>query len=92
MRGGDSHVDEMLSHRFAVMNVWMRWNGGNDTPLAVCSGDSLHPGDDDMQQSDLVYENRTGEIYSAIHNPCAPPPRSLSTAASKPLCRRLEPL
>ena len=60
------HVDEVLSHRFAVMNVWRRWDGGNDSPLGICTGDSLHPHNEDMQPSDLVYQNRTGEIYSAI--------------------------
>lgn len=55
-------VEEILSHRYAVMNVWRRWDGGNDMPLAVCSGDSLAPDNSDVQGSDLVYENRTGEI------------------------------
>ena len=61
-------VEEILSHRYAIMNVWRRWDGGNDMPLAVCSGDSLAPDNSDMQGSDLVYTNRTGEIYSAIRS------------------------
>ena len=62
-------VEEILSHRYAIMNVWRRWDGGNDKPLAVCTGDSLNPDNSDLQPSDLVYQNRTGEVYSAVHNP-----------------------
>jgi hypothetical protein len=50
------------------MNVWRRWDGGNDSPLAVCSGDSLAPDNSDLVATDLVYKNRTGEIYSAVNN------------------------
>ena len=63
------HLEELLHHRYAVMNVWRRWDGGNDMPLAVCSGDSLAPDNSDLVGTDLVYQNRTGEIYLAKHNP-----------------------
>ena len=62
-------VDDVLNYRFAVMNVWRRWDGGNDMPLGVCSGDSLYPDDSDMVGADLVYRNRTGEIYNAVYKP-----------------------
>lgn len=62
-------VEDLLRHRYAVMNVWRRWDGGNDMPLAVCSGDSLAPDHSDLVAADLVYRNRTGEIYHAVHNP-----------------------
>lgn len=62
-------VDEVLKHRFAIMNLWRRWDGGNDMPLGVCSGDSLLPDDSDLVATDLVYRNRTGEIYYAVHKP-----------------------
>lgn len=59
------------------MNVWKRWDGGNDWPLAVCSGDSLNPNESevypgnlgDMVGNDNVFKNRIGETYSAVHNP-----------------------
>lgn len=65
----NGYVEEILAHRFAVMNVWRRWDGGNDWPLAICAGDSLAPDGSDLVGTDLVYRNRTGEIYNAIQNP-----------------------
>ena len=62
-------VDEVLKYRFAIMNVWRRWDGGNDMPLGICSGDSLLPDDSDLVGTDLVYRNRTGEIYYAVFKP-----------------------
>jgi hypothetical protein len=62
-------VEPALTYRYAVMNVWRRWDGGNDMPLAICSGDSLAPDFSDLVATDLVYKNRTGEIYSAVSNP-----------------------
>ena len=87
-------VEDILSHRYAVMNVWRRWDGGNDEPLAVCSGDSLSPDNSDMQASDLVYQNRTGEIYSAIKNrnqtvrPCNVQGAAAALAPPGRCCRR----
>jgi len=77
LRGTPEFKEEVFKHRYAVMNVWKRWDGGNDMPLAICSGDSLspeeaeaHPGNlKDMVGSDLVFKNRTGETYQAVWNP-----------------------
>lgn len=66
--GEDAVNDEVLKHRFALMNVWRRWDGGNDEPLAVCAYQTLDYSKD-MVPTDLVYRHRTGETYSVRTNP-----------------------
>ena len=61
----DAALDD---HRFALINVWRRWDGGNDWPLACCSYESLDYARD-MVAQDLVYEHRTGETYTVRRNP-----------------------
>ncbi len=61
-------AEERLKHRFAVINVWRPIRGPvQDTPLAVCDADSMTQ--DDFNETDLKYEDRTGEVYSVSHNP-----------------------
>ena len=60
-------ADALLKCRFAVINVWRPLRGPLlDAPLAVCDAGSLTP--DDLVASDLVYPDRTGEIYSVVYN------------------------
>ncbi len=62
MLGPEAVNDEVMQHRFALMNVWRRWDGGNDWPLGACSYPSLDY-QRDMVPTDLVYKHRTGETY-----------------------------
>lgn len=62
-----AQADELLRLRFAVINVWRSIRGPIlDAPLAVCDARSLAPGD--LVPSDLIYKDRTGEIYQVRHN------------------------
>ena len=48
----------LLRHRFAIVNVWRPIRGPlRDAPLAVCDA------------QDLVYPDRTGEIFALTYNP-----------------------
>lgn len=61
-------AEERLQQRFAVINVWRPIKGPvQDTPLAVCDAASMKQ--DDFNETDLKYEDRTGEVYSVSHNP-----------------------
>ena len=56
-------ADELLAHRFAVINVWKPIVGPvEETPLAFCDASSMEPGD--FVETDLRYPDRSGEIYS----------------------------
>lgn len=68
MLGPEPVNDEVMKHRFAIMNVWRRWDGGNDWPLGACSYPSLDY-QRDMVATDLVYKQRTGETYMVRHGP-----------------------
>lgn len=58
----------LLSRRFAIINVWRPIRGPLfDAPLAVCDAASVAPGD--LLAQDLIYRDRTGEIYGLTHNP-----------------------
>lgn len=64
--GGDE-AERLIGHRFAFINVWRPIRGPViDTPLAVCDATSMGP--EDFVPTDLVYEDRVGEIYSVAHN------------------------
>jgi hypothetical protein len=57
-----------LKKRFAVINVWRPIHGPVlDSPLAVA--DTRTVDDRDLVATDLVYPDRTGEIYYVQHNP-----------------------
>ena len=61
-------ADELLKKRFAVINVWRPIRGPVvDAPLAVTDASSVADGD--LVASDLIYPDRTGEIYYVKYNP-----------------------
>lgn len=55
---------ELLKRRFAFINVWRPIRETvRDAPLAICDARSVSPRD--LVPADLIYRNRTGEIYYA---------------------------
>src|ERR1700746_3162088 len=61
-------AEELLSHRFEIVNLWRPIRGPlRDAPLAVC--DATTVAFTDFVPSDLVYRDRTGEIYRVKYNP-----------------------
>lgn len=63
-----AEADELLTRRFAIVNVWRPIRGPlQDAPLAVCDATSLSNGD--LVPQDLIYRDRTGEIYGLTYNP-----------------------
>ena len=61
-------AEELLKHRFEIVNVWRPIRGPlRDAPLAVC--DATTVAFTDFVPSDLVYRDRTGEIYRVKYNP-----------------------
>lgn len=61
-------AEQLLRRRFAVINVWKPIRGPvEQAPLAFCDAGSI--AHEDMLPSDLVYADRTGEIYSFTWNP-----------------------
>jgi len=62
-----AEAEQLLQHRFAVINVWRAIRGPLvDAPLAVLDGSSVAPAD--LVATDLVYPHRTGETYSVSFN------------------------
>lgn len=54
--------------RFAFINVWRPIRGPLRTmPLAICDARSIAPAD--LVPTDLVYGDRTGEVYQTLWNP-----------------------
>jgi hypothetical protein len=63
-----AEADDLLTRRFAVVNVWRPIRGPlREAPLAVCDAGSVAPGD--LVAQDLIYRDRTGEIYGLTYNP-----------------------
>jgi hypothetical protein len=61
-------ADELLKQRFAVINVWRPIRGPvMESPLAVCDAQTMEM--KDFVPSDLLYRDRTGEVYSIAFNP-----------------------
>jgi hypothetical protein len=61
-------AEELLSHRFEIVNLWRPIRGPlRDAPLAVCDATTVDFAD--FVASDLVYRDRTGEIYRVKYNP-----------------------
>ena len=59
---------ELLKRRFAVINVWSPiGHPVEDAPLAVCDAQTIQPGH--LLPTALKYADRTGEIYSLLHDP-----------------------
>jgi hypothetical protein len=64
---GDDASD-LLRRRFSVINVWRPIRGPiQDSPLAVADAQSVDT--DDLVATDLIYPDRTGEIYYVKFNP-----------------------
>jgi hypothetical protein len=60
-------ADDLLRRRYEFINVWRPIRGPlRDAPLAMCDARSVSPGD--LVPSDLIYRDRTGEIYLMNHN------------------------
>ncbi|WP_428487419.1 CmcJ/NvfI family oxidoreductase [Rhodopila sp.] len=63
-----AEAETLLTRRFAIVNVWRPIRGPlTDAPLAVCDAGSLANGD--LVPQDLIYRDRTGEIYGLTYNP-----------------------
>jgi hypothetical protein len=61
-------AEELLQHRFAVINVWRPIRGPvQESPLAVCDARSI--AQEDFVPTHLVYHDRKGEVYSVTFNP-----------------------
>lgn len=61
-------AEARLGKRFAEFNVWRPIRGPvRMAPLALADAQSIAPGD--LVTCDLVYVDRTGEIYYGLHNP-----------------------
>ena len=64
---GDDEAERLLQRRFAVINVWKPIVGPvQQSPLAVCDAASMAQAD--FIETDLLYPDRNGEIYSVAHN------------------------
>jgi hypothetical protein len=64
--GGEA--SDLLRRRFSVVNVWRPIRGPiQDAPLAVADAQSVDI--DDLVATDLIYPDRTGEIYYEKFNP-----------------------
>ena len=60
-------AEERLTHRFCLITVWRPFHvPAQDQPLAVCDATSIDL--KDCIATDLVFEDRTGEIYSLAYN------------------------
>ncbi len=65
--GGDE-AETLIAGRFAVINVWKPIVGPvKRSPLAVCDASSMQASE--FLETDLLYPDRTGEIYSVAHSP-----------------------
>ena len=61
-------AEALLRGRFSIINVWRPIRAPlEDSPLALCDARSI--GRADMVATDLVYRDRTGEIYYVTYNP-----------------------
>ena len=61
-------AEALLGRRYAFINVWRPLKGPVvDTPLAVCDARTVAPAD--WVASDMVYQDRRGEIYVATYSP-----------------------
>jgi hypothetical protein len=64
----NGEAEELLKHRFAVINVWRPIKGPVETsPLAVCDARSIAFAD--LVAQDLIYQDRIGETYAITFNP-----------------------
>jgi hypothetical protein len=65
---GAAEAAPLLTRRFAEYNVWRPIVGPvRMAPLALVDAQTIAP--QDLAVCDLVYEDRTGEIYQGVYNP-----------------------
>jgi hypothetical protein len=65
---GADDAEALLRKRFAIINVWQPIAGPVETaPLALTDARSIAA--DDLVPLDLVYPDRTGEIYNVAFGP-----------------------
>jgi hypothetical protein len=57
-----NEAEDLLSRRFAVINVWKPLTPVEEAPLAVCDARTIAPAD--FVPTDLLYPDRSGEVYS----------------------------
>jgi hypothetical protein len=63
-----AEADTLLQKRFSVINIWRPIRGPvQDSPLAVSDARSVAA--EDLVATDLIYPDRTGEIYYVKFNP-----------------------
>lgn len=63
-----AQADLLMARRFSIINVWRPIRGPLlDAPLALC--DARTAARDDFIASDLIYQDRVGEVYQVRHNP-----------------------
>lgn len=61
-------AETFLQHRFAVVNVWRSIGAPVETtPLAIADAQSIAT--EDFVATDLVFPDRTGEIYQVAYSP-----------------------
>ena len=61
----DPHAEELLKHRFGIVNVWRPIRGPvQDLPLALCDARSFT--DNDLIASDLVYAHVRGDLAGCV--------------------------
>lgn len=62
-----AEAEELLKHRFAVINVWRPIRGPlQDAPVAVCDARTISL--KDFVASDLKYPDRNGEVYTVVYS------------------------
>lgn len=60
-------AERFLAHRFAMVNVWRSFGASAERfPLAVADGRTMR--NEDYVAVDIVYHDRTGEIYYNAHS------------------------
>ncbi len=66
LMGGEAEA--LLQKRFAFINVWRPVSHpAVDWPLAVC--DARSTAQEDFIPTELIYPDRRGEVYAAVHTP-----------------------
>jgi hypothetical protein len=63
----EADADRFLGHRFAMVNVWRSiGESAERTPIAMADARTMQ--DEDFIATDLVYQDRVGEIYQNAHS------------------------
>ena len=61
-------ADRLLTGHFAIVNFWKPIRGPVEkAPLTFCDAQTLTP--EDFVATDLLYEDRAGEVYSLSYRP-----------------------